>query len=397
VPPTVGAVKSGVYRNMFVEAGYSTTAVDAKVAAAYAQLYDGDPATQKIFYEVAEEKSAYVTDVKNHDVRTEGMGYGMMVQIQLDHQDRFDELWTFVKLHMFHADPSDPLFGWSAWHAARVPPYAPIDDGPAPDGETWFITTLYFAAARWGDATGRFNYTQEADVIISAVTTKVDPQGMFTPPPGNIVRFDPGTPFTDPSYLLPAFYEVWALKSKCTPARWIAAANSSRNTLVGSVNAQTGLSPNTCDFNGGPGGFSDLFEDDTCRTARNCSLDFSWIAVDPRQIVLSNTIHTFFAGPGGGIGKYGDHYTLEGVEMRDNYSPGLAAVNAVASLAANSSLCWDFIDALWEMPIPSGTSRTMTGTSAAACTSRPSSCCRANTAPGCRWGSGHLSRAVHGS
>ena len=42
-PPAVGAIESGVYRNMFVEAGYSQPAIDAKIDAAVKQLYfDGD-------------------------------------------------------------------------------------------------------------------------------------------------------------------------------------------------------------------------------------------------------------------------------------------------------------------------------------------------------------------
>jgi endo-1,4-beta-D-glucanase Y len=61
----------------------------------------------------------------------------------------FDMIWGWVKLHMLHTDPSDQLYGWSAWHA--WPNGTRISDGPAPDGETWFITTLFGAAARWGD------------------------------------------------------------------------------------------------------------------------------------------------------------------------------------------------------------------------------------------------------
>ena len=71
VPPSVGAAVSGVYRNLFAEAGYKQGDIDAKVAAAYAQLYvTGDGATQRIAFEVPGNMT-YVTDAKNHDVRTE--------------------------------------------------------------------------------------------------------------------------------------------------------------------------------------------------------------------------------------------------------------------------------------------------------------------------------------
>ena len=62
-------------------------------------------------------------------------------------------IWGWVKLHLFHDDPGDPLFGWSAWHAYTNG--TRMSDGPAPDGETWFITSLFGAAARWGDGARR--------------------------------------------------------------------------------------------------------------------------------------------------------------------------------------------------------------------------------------------------
>ena len=126
---------SGVYRNMFVEAGYASSAVDAKIAAAFSQLYvNGDPVTQRIYFEQPGNATAYVSDMKNNDVRTEGMGYGLMVMLQLGDQPRFDRIWAWVKRFMFHGHWNDPLYGWSAWHCYHNG--SVIDEGPAPDGET---------------------------------------------------------------------------------------------------------------------------------------------------------------------------------------------------------------------------------------------------------------------
>jgi oligosaccharide reducing-end xylanase len=136
---------------------------------------------------------------------------------------------------------------------------------------------------------------------------------MFTPAPENIVRFDPGCDYTDPSYFLPAFYDTWAKKTNYTPARWADAATATRDVLVASANPSTGLAPHTSSFSGGgcasQGHRCDpQFEDDAWRVARNWALDYHWFAADPRQVELSNTILAFFADPerGGGIGKYGD-------------------------------------------------------------------------------------------
>jgi oligosaccharide reducing-end xylanase len=174
VPPSQGAVISGVWRNMFVEAGYSAADVDAKINATFTQLFYGDPTFQSIYWEVPAEDTAYVSDVKNHDVRTEGMGYAMMVFVQMpgDYRQQFDRVWGWVQKHMYHSSYDDPLYGWSAWHCKTNGQI--IDGGPAPDGETFMVTALYFAAARWGDG-GKYNYTDAANAVLWAVQSKEDP------------------------------------------------------------------------------------------------------------------------------------------------------------------------------------------------------------------------------
>src|ERR1039457_3588628 len=40
------------------------------------------------------------------------------------------------------------------------------DETPAPDGEEYFTMALYFAANRWGNGTGIYNYKAQADKIL---------------------------------------------------------------------------------------------------------------------------------------------------------------------------------------------------------------------------------------
>lgn len=209
---------------------------------------------------------------------------------------------------------------------------------------------------------------------------------MFTPAPRTVVRFDPGSTFTDPSYFLPAFYKIWAQKTSCTPERWEEAARTTREVLHASADRSTGLAPHSCDYSGAAvrcfGDHSCQFEDDAWRVARNWAMDYHWHAADARQIAMSNTLHRFFgahvaaailpsvalklppfvaADPerGGGIGHYTDEYLVDGTRVpgRSTNVPGLAAMNAVAALASNLTLAWDFIDALWQAPIPKGDDR----------------------------------------
>lgn len=81
-----GAFYTDVYLNTFKLAGYSETAINAKVDKAYYDLFEG---LHKVYFEVGD-SMAYVSDIKNHDARTEGLSYGMMVAVQLNKKEVFD-------------------------------------------------------------------------------------------------------------------------------------------------------------------------------------------------------------------------------------------------------------------------------------------------------------------
>jgi oligosaccharide reducing-end xylanase len=93
-----GAFATGHYRNLFVEAGHSPKEVRRKVDAAFQQLFHGDPTNQAVYFSVGDNLNgplAYITDIKHHDVRTEGLSYGMMIAVQLNRKAEFDALWNW--------------------------------------------------------------------------------------------------------------------------------------------------------------------------------------------------------------------------------------------------------------------------------------------------------------
>ena len=93
LPWQEGAFTSKKYRNMFQELGYSEKAIDEKLQEAFNGLFYGP---EKVYFEVGD-SMAYISDIKNHDVRTEGMSYGMMIAVQWDKKDIFDRLWRWAK------------------------------------------------------------------------------------------------------------------------------------------------------------------------------------------------------------------------------------------------------------------------------------------------------------
>ena len=198
-----GAFETQKYRNLFAEMGYKQADIDAKLKSVFDGVFYGP---DKVYFEVGD-SMAYISDVKNHDVRTEGMSYGLMIAVQFDRQDIFDRLWRWGTKYMQHQD--GPLKGYFAWSCATDG--TRNSQGPASDGELYYVTALIFASNRWGNNTG-INYLAEAQNILNCSmekdgTNRVMP---FINVEHKLITFVPdihGGRFTDPSYHVPAFYE----------------------------------------------------------------------------------------------------------------------------------------------------------------------------------------------
>ncbi len=360
-PASAPAFESGRYRNLFAEhLGKTEAELDAKLAAVWQQFAIGDPATERLFYTTADGMT-YVPDINNNDVRTEGQSYGLMLAVQMDRRAEFDRIWKWTKRYMFH--PEGKFAGYFGWHCRYDG--TRISQGPAPDGEEWFVMALFFAAHRWGNGEGIFHYEQEAQTLLKhmlhnneagdgSVTPMFDrkeKQIVFTPHP-------PGSKFTDPSYHLPAFYELWA--------RWAAdpadraflaeAAEVSRKHFRAAAHPVTGLMPDYSNFDGTPrlSRGHEHFRFDAFRTIGNVALDWSWFGKDKWQVEQSNRVLAFLAAQGPNLPN---NYTLDGQALTQDYSPGLPAMAAVGALAANNDAAKLFVQRLWDMPIPAGEKR----------------------------------------
>ena len=95
--PSMGAYASGVYPDLFADLlGKPARESQAKLDAAFQQLFYGDDDTQRVYYPVGEDM-AYIADIGSSDVRSEGMSYGMMIAVQMDKQAEFNKLWQWTK------------------------------------------------------------------------------------------------------------------------------------------------------------------------------------------------------------------------------------------------------------------------------------------------------------
>lgn len=377
-----GAYATGKYRNLFAEDGHTQSEIRAKIDAAFQQLFHGDPQTQAIAFAAGSNGNGplmYVTDWANHDVRTEGMSYGMMIAVQLNRKAEFDAIWNWAKTYMYIADPKAPSYEYFAWSCKTDGTHN--SEGAAPDGESYFAMALLFAENRWGNGKGIYDYHAEAERLLHAMVHRtvistpgkrgqhaVGPMMHADPPEILFVPEVMPQPFTDPSYHLPAFYELWARWGpKEDRDFWLRAAETSRAFFAKTANSKTGLAPVYANFDGTPHknqfSQSDEFGYDAWRTASNWSVDWSWWHKDAEEPQLSDRIQAFFESQG--IDKYGPVFTLDGKDLgatpgltHEDHPAGLVGTNAVASLAAtDKARARKFVEALWNTPVPSGRGR----------------------------------------
>ncbi|WP_086934033.1 glycosyl hydrolase family 8 [Agarilytica rhodophyticola] len=360
------AFETGVHRNLFVEMGIAASEqeVDNKVLGAYQQLFHGDASSEKVYFEV-DNNMAYILAVDSDDIRSEGMSYGMTVAVMMNDQVVFDKLWNFSKTKMQHQ--TGDRKGYFSWQLQASAPFTAIDKNAAPDGEEYFVMALMFASNRWGDGEGIYNYSREANFILDEMVNKATnaTQVPIINPNYNQVIFTPdkrSEAFTDPSYHLPAFYELWSRWAIKDNSYWRLVAETSRDFFENAAHPVTGLYTDYANFDGSPkvtsfNPNSHLSAFDAMRTIQNVAVDYAWFEDDPRSVELANRILTFYNDQG----NYVTVYTHDGVPQVEYRSEGHVAMNAVAALASDLPIAKRFVEDLWQLPIPTGKYRYYNG------------------------------------
>ncbi|MDG4794187.1 glycosyl hydrolase family 8 [Micromonospora sp. WMMD1082] len=371
-PPSTGAFASGVYRNLFTEWDSSLTpsAVSAKLNTYWNHFFTGTDDTRRLYYPAGSNSNgalAYIKDTGNDDVRSEGMSYGMMIAVQMNKRAEFDALWNWAKTYMQHKSGARAgYFCWQANYSGSC-----RDNNPASDGEEYFATALFFAGHRWGNGSGIYHYTAEANAILNDMLHKEDINGGVVDSVTNMfnrtekmivfVPYANAATFSDPSYHLPAFYELWARwasgwngNQAADRQFWRDAAARSRLFFTQSTHPTTGLNPDYAEFNGTPnntGNHGD-FRFDAWRTSVNWAVDYAWWAADTNARTRTDRMQSFFESQG--VNAYVNQYSLAGSPLSTDRSPGLIASNGAASLSATNVRAWKFVEALWNLQPSTG-------------------------------------------
>lgn len=351
-----GAFYTGDYPNLFEEIGLTRKEVDKRIHETFDTMFF-DP-VERIYFEKGD-NMGYMLDTGNNDTRTEGMSYGMMMAVQMNRKDIFDRLWLFSKTYMYQS--TGRFQGYFAWSVS-------VDgvknsEGPAPDGEEYYAMALFFASERWGDGEAPFDYSNQAKDILKHVLhqQELTEEGNSMWNLDNCyIKFVPDASFSDPSYHLPHFYELFALRSaEEDKAFWKKAAIASRQYIKQTCHPITGMAPEYAEYDGTPRKLfhEGEFYSDAYRVAMNIGLEAAWFQEDEELGDCVDRLQAFFS-ENTKLLEY-NNYLLDGTALDQAalHPVAIVATNAAGSLAAKGKYRLEWVKDFWNTPLRTGERR----------------------------------------
>ena len=346
--------------------GQTDAAISAKLNNAFNTIFHGSLTVSPAYaiYVPVGDDEAYIEDTfHDNEIRTEGIGLGMMICVEFNKQDEFDKLWRYAKEVI--EDQSGPDAGY-------FPSFCDAADGTAtscldPYGFEQFVTALIFANDRW-TSTGAIDYATDALALFHTLRHKEDDNGGVVDGVTNIFDAAANLPLdvpnvaaagvTRPSVIMPGYYALWA-EADADP-NWTAAAERARSFWQSDANATTGFMPVRAGFDGTPLAGWASFQPEGYRTQINVVIDQIWSGGNAWNVTESNQLLSFFSGQG--IATYGRIFSLDGTMVLDSsHDPSLVVANGISALASTNSDRSSYVNAVWNMDPPSGDARYYSG------------------------------------
>ncbi|HEY8925089.1 MAG TPA: glycosyl hydrolase family 8 [Polyangia bacterium] len=353
------------YPNAFKDIGKTDPDIQTKIDRAFAQLFHGDPSTQAIYVPVpGQADQAYIADTFHTDIRTEGIGLGMLIALQLDKRDEFDKLWTYAQAVPKQKDGASRGYFMSSC-AMTASDKDPCLD---PYGMEHMLMALLLANQHWSAAAGSVDYAAGAKDLLTVMRHKEDENGGVVDGITNLIDPTARLVFdlplasaagkTRPSVVTPAFYDLWS-QATADPF-WSKAASAAREYLQKAAHPTTGLFPLRSDFAGLPEMGGNTFVPETYRTFVNIVIDQIWTSANSswEQDEVDKVLGFFTRQ---GLDTYGKSYSLDGTVIETAHEPSLIMVNGITALDSKVSARRTFIQEVWDRELPVGPARYFTG------------------------------------
>lgn len=257
---------------------------------------------------------------------SEGIAYGMLLSVNYNDRELFDDLWRY---YMAHMDPR----GMMHWHIGSNCGQI-LGDGGATDADEDAAFALILAHRQWG-SNGSINYLQHAITQINRIYQwEVEP-GTYVLKPGD---YWGGSNVTNPSYFAPAYYR--AFRAVTGNAGWDSVITRCYDILQRAAHVTTGLVPDWCRADGQPApGFAYYYYYDATRTPWRIAMDYVWFG-EPRALDFCRKISNFVRAIGSV--NVGEGYQLNGTPMGSahlNVFVGPFASASMATTPAYQAFC----------------------------------------------------------
>ncbi len=202
---------------------------------------------------------------------SEGIGYGMVLAVNMDDRDTFDKLWNYYRNHL----DANGLMHWQTDACGSV-----TGQNAAADAEMDAAMALIQAEARWG------GYAAEATQLIT------DIKDHETEVCGDQIILRPGDAWggcsdgntVNPSYFSPGYYRVFASFVPDQAAHWTQMAADTYPLYATYQAAKEGL---ICGWAKLDAGCTSEFDWDGVRAPWRVATDYAWFQGTDAQGVLS--------------------------------------------------------------------------------------------------------------
>ena len=288
------------------------------------------------------------------DTVSEGIGYGMLIAVNMGDKTLFDQLWQYAQ-----NNPEQNKGGLMTWcvtpGGGGTGSTCSPKGGTATDADEDMAFALVEADKQWPNQNP--TYQSVASSLISAIWTYDMDASAALPTGGS--NLGTSSSLMNPSYFAPAYYRVFANIDKTSGHNWSNAATNvytAISSIEGKVATQ-GLIPawctGSCSSVGG-GGYTDAsnYQYDAHRVPWRIGLDACWNSGIPSAgtTFLSKNAAFFASQATNGIGRVYDNYTMGGTaggSMPEQNSMSLIGTAGVGAMAAGNSAfantAWHFL------------------------------------------------------
>jgi endo-1,4-beta-D-glucanase Y len=252
-----------------------------------------------------------------NDTVSEGIGYGLLAAVYVGDRATFDGLWAYARTRL----DENGVMNWHYDAGGAV-----LDGGGgATDADEDIAFALVMADAQWGASAG---YAAPARQMVANILAHEVESGTNVLKPGD--RWG-GSSQTNPSYLAPAYYRVFATVTG--DSRWMAVVDSSYALLAKCANPATGLVPDWCSADGAAQRNSH-YAYDACRTPWRIAIDACWNG-EPRAQAYLTRVSAFFGKQG--AANIRDGYALDGAPLGQSNALAFVGPAGAGALAGPAS------------------------------------------------------------